>query len=452
MSSLQMSFEMKLRPESETSHFSDNDPDHVCLSSLYGNSITIKRNYSKRHTQYDYLVKWLYWEKIRREKIPTESYLIDLIPDVHWMIDTWKPKFREDRVFYPDFFATRVHGVCGDFLQFVIPEVIRHYVDFINSVDIAKDILKNNFVGIVNFIIILGDKKYCHLIYDSEGKITLGEGLHPDADFSLSGENRYLSMLFHSGKKDISESFNELQRIDRVNLAHLAKEHKNDKNIISVYEKWFNTLLLVEYTLTTHFNQLSERHIEKCVVSFDKHNRFQIQIHYYDSDCIRNFYPKSVYESICIFELVFNNLMKQVWQRKNQIGEEEYQEMRRRRREIREERRRFKESAEYRIVDLFISNVGYTKINPAAYHEHFFDEVWEKIVKDEEVTNNPSIIPSLKDAYEGLKFEITDVIRDMKRQILSPEFKQELKSIYDKYLACFESPEKSFEERKKSLI
>ena len=83
-----------------------------------------------------------------------------------------------------------------------------------------------------------------------------------------------------------------------------------------------------------------------------------------------------------------------------------------------------------------MSNIGDTKVNSASYHEKFFDEVWEKIVKDDEVQCDTSMIPSLREAYEELKAEILDKIEEMKSYILSSEFKQKLKDVYDEYLAC----------------
>ncbi len=333
--------------------------------------------YSRRHRRYDFLIKWLYWQKLELEKESLESFLIDLVPNVHWMMDSWKPMFKYQSTLDIDFDRhTRVFYSRNVSQDYVIPEIIRPYVDFVNSIDITSDILKKHFIGVVNFMIfdentcdLLVDRPsaglYCHLIYDSNGKITLVEGEHPKPDCSLRGNYHKLSALFYwgkiggitksvrmksgkmlSGKSRIDGHVNRLFRGDMKPPSILPlylhyyfsgttnerspsrhKLYDNYYSAIPIFKKWFHTLLLVEYACTTLFDKLNGQRAKKCVVSFDKHNKIRIQIHYHDIDIIENYYPESLYESICLFEYIYRNFDHQISQTMTKMRELKQQEI-----------------------------------------------------------------------------------------------------------------------------
>lgn len=327
--------------------------------------VSIDSDYFKRHRRYDFIIKWLFWEKLKLEEDSFESFLIDLVPNIHWKIGSWKPVFVHPKGWKPDFSKSRVFSSSFPTPQkFIIPEIIRPYVDFVNSIDIASDIWKENFVGIINFMVYDGETRYllvntpskalyCHLIYDSDGKITLVEGTYPNPDFSLKGYYNSLSRLFHMGEKEdekVNQAFMDnfkyrpprevhpkskmdwrtrkyfkddrnvptaplsdfLTGINTHDIYNMKKHFKSYYKVISTFRNWFYTLLLVENACTTHFDILSGQMVKECIISFDKQNRLRFQIHYHDNDIIQNHYPKSLYESICLLEIINRNLSRQI--------------------------------------------------------------------------------------------------------------------------------------------
>ncbi|MFW9856392.1 MAG: hypothetical protein ACFFFG_15170 [Candidatus Thorarchaeota archaeon] len=268
---------------------------------------------------YEYKIKGMYWEFIQSGRdIPPDSCLLDLIPGIHWIHQTWSPKYEESRF--------RISSTPN---SYVIPEIIRPYVDFVNSVKELSPVIRDNFVGKVNFQILSDLEKplYCHLNYGTDGKITLVEETHPNPTLTLKGYYVLLYRLFHLGDLRPKRSSDTFSYLHWKMKKYFEPRRRNEPFIhpflynflptpnLNVYDplkQWFYTLLKVEQTYATKFDLFYGRPVKRYRVSLDDNHRLRIQIQYRDVETPQNYYPQSFYESISIFEFLRWNLYGQI--------------------------------------------------------------------------------------------------------------------------------------------
>ncbi|MFW9855850.1 MAG: hypothetical protein ACFFFG_12365 [Candidatus Thorarchaeota archaeon] len=329
----------EFRKQYEESYATGENPPYcsaLTIKSPKGASSMIPGETLDKIRIYDYYIKGMYWELLQSgRKLSPDSYLLDLVPGVHWIDKTWSPDSTQSR------FNRSVISK-----EYVIPEIIRPYVDFVNSIDEVRRIIQDNFIGNVNFQIFQGsdieNSLYCHLNYGSDGRLTLVEKKHPSPDLSLKGSYKHLCQLFHLGEKRperdtaLKYTGRPLWRHEKISTVEWKMNHffddRAEKRFPAVYaplghfmpipntnsyevlKQWIYTLLKVEEAYATRFDIFHDRVIKRCTVCFDDNQRLLVKIQYRDDEKILNYYPKSLNECFCIFIFIENNLNGQVIQ------------------------------------------------------------------------------------------------------------------------------------------